>query len=330
MSDNNSRNKCPICNNPKATTASDQRIDAVRVHCPTCGRCLVDDPLIEPGEDGFIIQEDIKSCMYYFLTQHRKEQKKEDRRLVNFIFDRNKTVDPDAVLTMSKEGLMNIFPADMDAHLSMILVNFVNLCERPGNLIFESTTVLDVSHLFFLKEGQESKKVEEIRWWLETLKTMDYVKQKFKNGYELTLEGWKRADSFAKTQTTSKTVFVAMNFADELQSVKAEIKRAIESTGFTPMVIEDKEHNNQILPEILHEIRKSRFVVADFTNQRGGVYYEAGYAEGLGIPLIAMCRKDDFGNIHFDLKQKNTILWEIPEDIYDKLVKRIKATLDLH
>lgn len=329
MSDNNSRNKCPICNNLSATTAPSQKISDVFVNCPTCGRYLVDDPLIEAGEEGLIIKEEIKSCMYYFLTQIRKEQKKEDRQLVNFIYEHVKTVDKDAVLTMSYEGLMNIQPADMDDHVSMILVNLANLCERPGDLIFELYRVQWMSHLFFIKEGPEDKKGEEIRWWLDTLINMGFVKRNFKDALELTLEGWKRANTYAKTKAVSKTVFVAMHFADELLSARDEILRAIESAGFSPIIIDMKEHNNQIVPEILFEIRNSRFVVADFTNQRGGVYYEAGYAEGLGIPVIAMCRKDDFGNVHFDLKQKNTILWETPEEIAERLEKRIRATLDL-
>jgi len=37
-----------------------------------------------------------------------------------------------------------------------------------------------------------------------------------------------------------------------------------------------------------------RFIVADFTGQRGGVYFEAGYALGLRKPVIWTCKRDWF------------------------------------
>ncbi|MFA5584589.1 MAG: hypothetical protein WDA09_10280 [Bacteriovoracaceae bacterium] len=48
------------------------------------------------------------------------------------------------------------------------------------------------------------------------------------------------------------------------------------------------------------------------------------------VKLTAMCREDDFKNVHIVLIQKNTILLATPEDIFDRLEKRIEATLDLH
>ena len=88
-----------------------------------------------------------------------------------------------------------------------------------------------------------------------------------------------------------------------------------------PVRIDQQEHNNKIDDEIIAEIRRSRFVVADFTQgekgARGGVYYEAGFAQGLGIEVIFTCRKDvlDNNDIHFDTRQYNHIGWETPEEL---------------
>jgi hypothetical protein len=41
-------------------------------------------------------------------------------------------------------------------------------------------------------------------------------------------------------------------------------------------------------------------LVADFTGQRGGVYWEAGFAQGLGIPVIRTCKSDELWKLHFD------------------------------
>ena len=67
--------------------------------------------------------------------------------------------------------------------------------------------------------------------------------------------------------------------------------------------------------------------MADVTNHRQGVYFEAGYALGLGIPVIWTCRKDDLDNCHFDTRQYNHIVWETPEELATALEHRIRATI---
>jgi hypothetical protein len=61
-------------------------------------------------------------------------------------------------------------------------------------------------------------------------------------------------------------------------------------------------------------------MVADFTGQLAGVYYEAGFAMGLGRTVIWCCRKDEIGKLHFDTNHKNHIDWE-------RLYRRIRATI---
>jgi hypothetical protein len=75
------------------------------------------------------------------------------------------------------------------------------------------------------------------------------------------------------------------------------------------------------------EIRNSEFVVADFTGQRGGVYYEAGFAMGIGRKVIWCCHEDEIGNLHFDTSHKNHIVWKTPDDLRSKLYRRIRATI---
>ena len=47
---------------------------------------------------------------------------------------------------------------------------------------------------------------------------------------------------------------------------------------------------------------------------------------GLGKEVIQICQKDV--KLHFDIAQKNTIMWENENDIIEKLANRIKATID--
>ena len=106
------------------------------------------------------------------------------------------------------------------------------------------------------------------------------------------------------------------------------ISQAVTDCEFpAPIRIDKKEHNNQITDEIIAGIRDAQFVIADFTGQRGGVYYEAGFARGLGRPVIYCCRDDHFKDLHFDVQQISHIKWSGVKDLRQKLADRIKATI---
>ena len=134
------------------------------------------------------------------------------------------------------------------------------------------------------------------------------------------------------TRTDSSQSFVAMWFDEQMkEAFDNGIEPAIRETGYKPLRIDQKEHINKIDDEIIAEIRRSRFLVADFTHGeagvRGGVYYEAGFAHGLGIPVIFTCREDAVGTLHFDTNHYNHIVWTASEDLLEKLKNRILAVI---
>jgi nucleoside 2-deoxyribosyltransferase len=103
------------------------------------------------------------------------------------------------------------------------------------------------------------------------------------------------------------------------------LSKAIDGAGYDPARV-DRIHNDaKIDDQIIAEIRRSAFVVADFTGHRGGVYYEAGFAHGLGKRVIFTCRKDALKDLHFDVRQYATIVWETPADVIAPLRNRILA-----
>ena len=156
----------------------------------------------------------------------------------------------------------------------------------------------------------------------------------------LTVEGYERLEEIEKSYQDSTKVFVGMWFHPSMDEVwNKGIKPAITEAGYEPVRIDKKDHSNKIDDEIIAEIRRSRFVVADFTHgkindndlpiekrgARGGVYYEAGFAQGLGIDVIFTCRKDQINDLHFDTRQYNHISWSEPEELMNALKHRISA-----
>jgi nucleoside 2-deoxyribosyltransferase len=147
----------------------------------------------------------------------------------------------------------------------------------------------------------------------------------------LTPQGWQRAIELQKTQRNSDQAFVAMSFTKELFEIWDKgIKPALESTGFKPYRVDQKEHNEKVDDLIISEIRRSGLLIADFTGHRGGVYFEAGFAMGLGIPVIWTCREDDIDKAHFDTRQYNHVTWTDSNDLKTKLINRITASIPGH
>jgi hypothetical protein len=171
----------------------------------------------------------------------------------------------------------------------------------------------------------------EFRWYTECLENQQLASREEGGLFvELTLsvEGWKRVQPFPRPGGLPGRCFVAMWISDETRvAYEGGIVPAVLESGFKPTRIDQKEHNNEIPDEIIAEIRNSEFMVADFTGQRPGVYFEAGFAMGLGRKVIWCCRKDEIDKLHFDTNHRNHIDWQTPEELRKRLYDRIRATI---
>ena len=175
---------------------------------------------------------------------------------------------------------------------------------------------------------------EELQYYCQYLVDCKWIASNGDRGslsITLTPEGWAEIERLRRTNVESEKVFVAMWFDKELHSAyDSGIRPAIEQDcGYKPIRVDREEYLGGIDDRIIAEIRESRFVVADVTEQRQGVYFEAGFALGLGLPVIWSCREDDIPRVHFDTRQQNHIVWTDPEDLREKLTNRIRAVIGL-
>lgn len=144
----------------------------------------------------------------------------------------------------------------------------------------------------------------------------------------ITAQGWEYLEKDESNLASKFQVFVAMSFDKNMLSVyENAIEPAVASTGFLPYRVDRLPHLEKIDAKIIAEIRNSRFIVADVTRQKPGVYYEAGFAFGLGIPVIWTVHHDDLKNVHFDTRQYNHIVWESEVELREKLAVFILATI---
>jgi hypothetical protein len=145
--------------------------------------------------------------------------------------------------------------------------------------------------------------------------------------YRLTVKGIETVSPLSIG--TPGTCFVAMSFDKTMDAAyETGIVPSVETDcQFTVVRIDRVHHNDVITDKIIASIRSAQFVVADFTLQRAGVYYEAGFALGLGRPVVWTCREDDRDKLHFDTRQFNHVIWTTPDDLRTQLTDRIRATI---
>ena len=151
----------------------------------------------------------------------------------------------------------------------------------------------------------------------------------------LTIKGWARVEELLRSANGSRKGFMAMKFGDpQLDAVfRDHFKPAIRQAGFELMRLDDEPRAGLIDDRLRLEIRTSRFMVADLSHANAGAYWEAGFAEGLGRPVIYTCRKDVFDDPttkpHFDTNHYLTVVWDpdSPAAAAEQLKTVIRVTL---
>jgi len=189
----------------------------------------------------------------------------------------------------------------------------------------EARVKVDADRDYPLVYGESSG---ELSFALTFLHEQGWIENFAGGEFQIKMPGWVRVYELRETPTDSRRGFVAMSFDPSMDPVwKVGIAPAIVAAGYEPVRVDRVEHNDKICDRIVVEIRRARFVVADFTGHRQGVYFEAGFALGLGLPVIWLAREDALAEAHFDTRQYNHIKWKTPEELLPALRDRILATI---
>jgi hypothetical protein len=121
---------------------------------------------------------------------------------------------------------------------------------------------------------------------------------------------------------TSNTVFTIMPFTEEFRDVYASYASVCKEFGFTAQRTDESDSGERIIPRILDGIRRAAFVIADVTHPSANVFYEIGFAEGLGRPVIVSAKKGT--SLPFDIADIPVLYWSGQEELKEKLRRRVK------
>ena len=303
-----------------------------------------------PSGDGYLVDSP-RAGGKYFITRTAAESincdERTKARLTTWLIDQRRLreetskIDSRTFKEMEKRQSLSV------TERADSLLKYIErkASSYPGEVFSFSTKDINPTFMEMLAwseskiNGQEVGKArKEIKFFIDYLLERGWimpgsrVNNSILASYKLTVKGYAHLDELGHKVTISSKAFVAMWFDESIEDVwERGIKLAIEESGYEPVRIDQKEHSNKIDDEIIAEIRRSCFIVADFTHgddgARGSVYYEAGFAHGLNIPVIFTCREDVFEKIHFDTRQYNHIVWETPEKLRQRLTARIAAEI---
>jgi nucleoside 2-deoxyribosyltransferase len=179
---------------------------------------------------------------------------------------------------------------------------------------------------------------EEVLFYLNTLREVGFVKfggTLTKGSYNLgpmtfTFKGLEYLVSLEDNGQFSKNCFIAMSFSDSAIELRKHIKEIVVEAGYTPILIDEVDYDSDVTinDAIISQIKKCKFLIADFTEQKHGVYFEAGYALGLKRPVIYTCKNEDFKNSHFDTNHYPHIVYSTMEELATALKNKIGALID--
>lgn len=317
MATKSDKTTCPICGKEDVISRAHATKDVFSYECPVCGTyAMVGITRVKlqglPPEDktkvsAVIRERNIHEIPMVTIVSGSPGERTSNGPVVRI------------------EDILNTFPRTVSDRLDRALKNIYRLTRHPSARILLSPMndypVLfaenDAAFLFFRNALKDTGLIE-----------VDNTVPDL--GIMLTVQGWNRIAELGRQRVgrDSKQAFVAMWFDSSLDKAYTDgFEKATKAAGYEPLRVDLKEHNEKICDVIIAEIRKNRLMVADFTGQRSGVFFEAGYALGLDIPVIWTCREDQKHKLkrHFDTRQYNHVLWKNESDLYEKLRRRIEA-----
>jgi len=246
LSDVLGKKMCPLCDFAGADTFKGKfGSDTAIVDCVRCGRFEISEQAVE------VLPQDKK---YLLSSACRRWPEKELPK----------------ILSNSIEAFANrATPLGVAEQMDALLALMAQKTTTLGNCT--AFNLLNDYPLLTLRSREEAE------FLIGALIQRQFVRGD-PNNATVTILGWERLEELRKSGKSSNRAFVAMWFDPSISFLYDEaIKPAIQLAGYEPLRIDRHEHVNRIDDEIIGQIRMSRFMVADFTGQRLGVYFEAGF-----------------------------------------------------
>jgi len=305
---------CLLCDDPRSSSRGLQNVIADEITCPRCGKY----------QTAALAELEIKALdvsTRAFISAWIQERNLRGLNVPR-IATSNYEKKPGEAGTFRINDILAMYgPKSVSERLDRTLINLGILSDEPGSKI--RITNDNVFACYSYNAGQ-------MLFYLQALQAKGWVEAPaaVAGDLKITVDGWDRISQLQGPGGASRQIFIAMAFAEQLESAWTDgLEPGVSEGGYEPLRIDKKEHNEKICDQIIIEIRRSIALIADVTCHRQGVYFEAGYALGIGLPVIWSCRRNELDQCHFDTRQFNHVVWDEPADLRKQIANRVKATL---
>jgi hypothetical protein len=314
---------CPLCAAVRPVRYL-REIGLLRCECSDCGMFFVSDIDVDDFLDNKVKREKSQAVRLSALTREQTI-----RGWPPFYIQFSKHAHYpvwEGAAPISVEELLARWPATVTDRLNRVLCNYARSSKFGGAELGSGANL----PLLFAERRPEAL------FHMNTLKEKGLIAYSNNGHLYVTANGWAKVEELERGRSSPENpVFVAMWFGGDNEADKKKMKAlfdiidsTVRETGYTRSERADGvEHNDFIVDKVMAKIRAAPFVIADFTNHNRGVYFEAGFARGLGIEVIHCCPKDQLDHAHFDVKQLNTILYKDVHELHEKLKFRILNSL---
>ena len=135
----------------------------------------------------------------------------------------------------------------------------------------------------------------------------------------LTLEGWERFVALQQRQPDTRRAFMAMQFGNVAldRAYQDCFQPGVADAGFSLRRLDEGQGTGLIDDQMRVAIRTARFMLADLSSGNAGAYWEAGFAEGLGKPVLYLCQRETWDDAqlrpHFDTNHLVTVIWNLDD-----------------
>lgn len=129
-----------------------------------------------------------------------------------------------------------------------------------------------------------------------------------------------------------KRVFIVMAIDKtdkELEGINHTIKQTCALFGLTTERSDEIQHSGSITNKVKERIRTAGTIIADLSYDKPNVYYELGYAHGLGREQdVILLSSKDLSALPFDVRDLKVIYYEGVKDLHEELEKRLSTIFE--
>lgn len=168
-----------------------------------------------------------------------------------------------------------------------------------------------------------SPNLQELVYIIEKLREEQSISREGAD-FKLSEKGWSEAAARAGGRKL-KSCFVLLSDEEDWCAQWSEsVLPKIEQCGYLPCLFNHSGAENRDSHSI-QQISGSKLIIADLTNHSPGVYFAAGYALGMNIPVIWTVKRSHADKLFVQSHHIRPFVWDTAEDLAAMLQQRLSV-----